>query len=94
MSVEVVVALIALAGVLFTGVMSFLGQKHAREVNKAVNCRAAGEPTLYQLAVENHANVVKLDGRVGVVEADVGKLFVRLADHDDWERAEKYPPQS
>jgi hypothetical protein len=60
-STETIVALITLAGVIFSGIVSMLAMLHARGSNKAVNGVGPNEPRMYDLAFSTHKKVLGLE---------------------------------
>lgn len=88
-----VCGVLSLLGVVFTSVMSHKGHKQASEANRAVNRRPVGQPTLYDLVAENHADVRHLGYRVSKVEERVDGVSQELAEHDRWERECRKNPE-
>jgi Spy/CpxP family protein refolding chaperone len=54
-----VVALLTLAGVIFSSVMALAAAKHAKGSNVAVNNRSNGEPKIYDLALNTYKELLE-----------------------------------
>lgn len=76
-SVQIVLGLFTLSGVLVTAWVSWVTKRHAGQVNDAVNNTHPGNPKLYDLAVHNAARVQELERAI--------------AEHVEAEEAGQYP---
>jgi len=57
---SIVISIVSLIGICITAWLGYLGQKHAKQVNDAVNHRhkrGTGSPKLYDLALENSKRI-------------------------------------
>lgn len=88
---EFVIAIIVLAGVLITAfaslaaaVFAFRGNKNASEINKAVNNRPKGDPTLYELVSSYGTSIKAHTEHMHVLREDLTEVKSDVKELKGW----------
>ncbi|MEM9605909.1 MAG: hypothetical protein AAGA99_00715 [Actinomycetota bacterium] len=76
--VAIILGLLTFAGVVTTAWFTFLGQKLNRQVNKAVNDRPAGEPTVSEDVTELRQGLNEVRGEVKEIRTTQARMTGQL----------------
>jgi len=73
-SPEITIALLTLAGVIFASLFSYLGKRHAKQANDAVNNVHKESPKIYDLAINNSSAIVRVEKKVDKIGDETTEL--------------------